>query len=334
MSVCQADKVRTAKAMPKYHTQVGPNDILLGRGAPIINNEGNRRFRNLIMERKKRYMALSRHQDKNCIVYEIINIIISREGMFLKKVDDESRRSTLGIDSWEEVDDSTIIQKVKQALRENENRYHCAGQLITQSLTPPTPKEVSKKQLPFNAAAALSKQCLTTALPQVTPTLRNDSVAQFLKTITNQFIALQQHDVSLSGPVQSIENLLQSTLQQIQSDTRSTSIPIHETEFHPMDQSQIDLKLQILSLAVSVSMDVNRRILENRLLGQLNQLSNLCQHFYQICQPDILTSPIQIQGNNTDIRPTIDEILQGRGNELFCCLAQAERQWWAMPVVD
>ena len=38
--------------IPHYFTIVEPNDVLLGRGAPVINNEGNVRFRTIVTQRK------------------------------------------------------------------------------------------------------------------------------------------------------------------------------------------------------------------------------------------------------------------------------------------
>jgi hypothetical protein len=385
MTTCQVDKAGTAKAKPKYYTQVGLNDILLGRGAPIINNEGNKRFRNLIIERKKRYITLCKHQDKNDIVYEIINIIISREGLFLKKIDDKSRRSTLGFDAWEEADDSTIIQKVKQALRENENRYQGAGHLSTHSSTVPKVNELSKK-LSFDTTDALSRQLSTTGLPLATPTLHSDTLAQYLTNITNRAIsmqhhegfssrtvqsvekllqsvlqqiqssthsrslqihgtaynpldqrlnemkplllwlgssnilanrakALQQHEGFLSGTIQSIQNLIQPPLQQIQSDVHSRSLPIHEKYFHSADQRMNELKLLALWLDSSPTMDDNKRILEHLLLEQhnlLNLLSRVCQLAKLVRQLDTSLNPIQNQGSNVDVSLLNAAILNGK----------------------
>jgi hypothetical protein len=101
---------------------VGMNDVLLGRGAPIINHEGNVRFRKLVNERKSRYLNSIRHQDKNDVAQEIVNLIDSRGGRFLLKVERSHDKVKLGICTddagWITADDYIIFQKVKQALRE------------------------------------------------------------------------------------------------------------------------------------------------------------------------------------------------------------------------
>lgn len=108
---------------PIVVTETGPNDVILGRGAPIIFYEGNVRFRQLVDERKERYASSNRNQTKTEVANEIINIIAERDGKFLRKVEDLHEMQTLGIDSntdaWVVPDNETIIQKIKQALREN-----------------------------------------------------------------------------------------------------------------------------------------------------------------------------------------------------------------------
>jgi hypothetical protein len=140
----------TATAKQRFCTAVGPNDILLGRGAPIINNEGNKRFRELVTKRKKRYLASSRHQEKNIIADEIIGILAERDAKFLKKVEDKEVLEKAGFrhdaDVWEEVDDSTVIQKVKQALRESASRYQGAVQVAINSSSESNIEDSSRSQ--------------------------------------------------------------------------------------------------------------------------------------------------------------------------------------------
>lgn len=85
--------------------------------------------------RKKQYLASTRHQEKTEIANEIIAIISTREGHFLRKIEDEKEMKLLGTDSdtdtWLIVDDNTVLQKVKQALRENVNRYQGGGKDLT-----------------------------------------------------------------------------------------------------------------------------------------------------------------------------------------------------------
>jgi hypothetical protein len=110
--------------LPRYVTELHPNDILLGRGAPIINYEGNVRFRALVSTRKAEYVSTGRHQVKDDIARQIIQEIERRNGKFLKKVECEAESQRLGIDedtkAWTIVDDDVAIEKVKQALRDKD----------------------------------------------------------------------------------------------------------------------------------------------------------------------------------------------------------------------
>lgn len=110
---------------PIYVTNLTPNDILLGRGAPIINYEGNVRFRDLVRTRKKEYVGTGRHQIKDDIARQIIEEIIRRKGRFLRKVnphqEDVSRLHLNGKEKvWRVAEEDVAIEKVKQALRDKE----------------------------------------------------------------------------------------------------------------------------------------------------------------------------------------------------------------------
>jgi hypothetical protein len=107
---------------------VESNDVLLGRGAPIINNKGNIKFRKVVNARKAEYMASCRHDIKNKIANEVINIIASRNGRFLRRVEDSEEALKLGISVtdesvWVVADEYVSLQKVKQALREQGSKH-------------------------------------------------------------------------------------------------------------------------------------------------------------------------------------------------------------------
>jgi hypothetical protein len=108
----------------KYVTKLTPNDILLGRGAPIINYEGNVRFRALVSTRKAEYNSTGRHQIKDEIARQIISQIDRRSGKFLKKVESQEEAQRLGIpegeSAWTIAEEDVILEKVKQSLRDKE----------------------------------------------------------------------------------------------------------------------------------------------------------------------------------------------------------------------
>jgi hypothetical protein len=107
-----------------YETRVGPNDVLMGRGAPIDANPGNVRFRMLIQHRKTEYLSTSRHRKKQEIAQEVKETVIRNGGKFLKKpelLEGKSNEVNTGhdIQAWNYADDHIIFSKIKQALRDN-----------------------------------------------------------------------------------------------------------------------------------------------------------------------------------------------------------------------
>jgi hypothetical protein len=109
----------------KFVTEILPNDILLGRGAPMIRNEGNARFREIVSTRKKDYMSSGRHHVKNEIAKQVLDVIVHRQGRFLRKVDSPEEAIKLGVpkgtQAWVLADNDTILEKVKQALRDKDS---------------------------------------------------------------------------------------------------------------------------------------------------------------------------------------------------------------------
>ena len=65
-------------------TDVGPNDVLCGRGGKINNHPGNRAFRDLIKEHQDSYLQ-SKKKLKPNVAASIVRIIRERKGRFLKK---------------------------------------------------------------------------------------------------------------------------------------------------------------------------------------------------------------------------------------------------------
>ncbi|CAB9496159.1 expressed unknown protein [Seminavis robusta] len=105
-----------------YITELNAMDVLFGRGSGPNDHEGNIRFRHLVAERKQEYLATNHRQTKAKIAREIVNKILDDRGRFLKKVEHfEARRLGIpkGVDAWIIVDDDTVMEKAKQALRQN-----------------------------------------------------------------------------------------------------------------------------------------------------------------------------------------------------------------------
>lgn len=87
-------------------------DVLCGRGETINSHAGNRLFRQYVSERKLRY-NLANYEEKTEITREILDIIASKGGRFLKKEGKE----------WVEVSDSKAMKKTSQALREKNYKW-------------------------------------------------------------------------------------------------------------------------------------------------------------------------------------------------------------------
>jgi len=122
----------------------------LGRGAPIVNNPGNLRFRKLILADKERYISTSRHVVKEEIARKILNAVEERGGRFLRKLETEAERRRYNVpegqNAWVEANDAISVQKVKQALREHKSGESRAGSKRRE----PSPRSelLSKKQKP------------------------------------------------------------------------------------------------------------------------------------------------------------------------------------------
>ena len=94
-------------------TDVGPQDVLCGRGGKINNHPGNCEFRELIKSQQEVYLKAKKRVKPN-LTASIIESIRSRKGRFLKKDD-----ATGG---YYEISDTKAREKVAQALREGAPR--------------------------------------------------------------------------------------------------------------------------------------------------------------------------------------------------------------------
>eukprot|EP00934_Nitzschia_sp_Nitz4_P008338 Nitzschia sp. Nitz4//scaffold4_size323378//296226//297515//NITZ4_000715-RA/size323378-processed-gene-0.391-mRNA-1//-1//CDS//3329553564//8328//frame0 len=114
-----------ADAEPEYVTSITPSDVLFGRGSGPNDHEGNIRFRDMVAQRKAEYMATNHRQTKATIAKSIVDAVFASNGRFLKKLE-PSEAQKLGlnsqIDIYAVVDDDTIMEKAKQALRQNRDK--------------------------------------------------------------------------------------------------------------------------------------------------------------------------------------------------------------------
>jgi hypothetical protein len=102
-------------------TSLQSTDVLVGRGSGPNDHEGNILFRSLVRNRKSEYMATNHRQTKTKIAREIIDIVLAQNGRFMKKIDPSEAKELgipKGVDAYHPVDERTIMEKTKQALRQ------------------------------------------------------------------------------------------------------------------------------------------------------------------------------------------------------------------------
>lgn len=105
----ESDKPAAQQEGPTIET-LNEHDVQLGRGAVVIKSDGNRKFRKLVLDNKDEYSSTGRHAIKDMVARRILDTIRERGGRFVRKVDG----------GWIAVNDQTSLNKVKQALREQE----------------------------------------------------------------------------------------------------------------------------------------------------------------------------------------------------------------------
>mmetsp|Transcript_27858 Transcript_27858/g.46208 ORF Transcript_27858/g.46208 Transcript_27858/m.46208 type:complete len:527 (-) Transcript_27858:62-1642(-) len=120
----------TSNGSSDFITQLHPNDVLFGRGSGPNDHEGNIHFRSLVGGRKAEYMATNHRQTKAKIARDIVGSVLEKNGRFLKKVEAaEAKRLGIpkGVDAWISVDEETIMEKAKQALRQQRDKGKPGG---------------------------------------------------------------------------------------------------------------------------------------------------------------------------------------------------------------
>jgi hypothetical protein len=95
-------------------SELNPDDILFGRGAPISRHIGNKRMHRVVSQYQEQYIKTSRN-DKARLVHEVVGVIKENGAKFLKRLE--------GFDLWVEVvDQNEIYDKVSHALRGQASR--------------------------------------------------------------------------------------------------------------------------------------------------------------------------------------------------------------------
>lgn len=108
----------------KVVVELNSHDVLFGRGSGPNDHEGNVRFRRLVAERKEEYMATNHRMTKAKIARAIVDRVVVNNGRFLKKLEPKEMKEhgITSCEAWMEVDEETVMEKAKQALRQNPNK--------------------------------------------------------------------------------------------------------------------------------------------------------------------------------------------------------------------
>eukprot|EP00977_Amphora_coffeiformis_P028415 scaffold35012_cov214-Amphora_coffeaeformis.AAC.3 len=110
------------RVQPIVIAHLGPNDVLIGRGSPATANIGNIRFREVIRSLLPMYVATTRRSEKDRIARRVIEIVQSRQGRFVRRVESPAEADSLDLESpesvWILVGDEVVIPKVKQTFRD------------------------------------------------------------------------------------------------------------------------------------------------------------------------------------------------------------------------
>lgn len=116
--------VRSCKPSPGsvgFVTELSCNDVLVGRGTPAIENEGNIRFRQLVQSHKLEYINAPTRKIKSLIARQVAQTVAYRQGLFLRLIESPSEAAQMGVPegvkAWVPVHAGIILEKVKLALR-------------------------------------------------------------------------------------------------------------------------------------------------------------------------------------------------------------------------
>ncbi|KAG7354643.1 hypothetical protein IV203_003999 [Nitzschia inconspicua] len=242
----------TAQPRPKLKIPprgIGPivdpneNDVLCGRGGRINSHSGNVKFRDIINNRKKEYLAPSTKKlEKAHIAAAIVNDIRSMDppGRFLK----EDRDTGL----WFDIGDAKAIKKTGQALREDapDIRHELEGEDSSGDEKCPPPKDTGKTSPKASPKSHRSPKTAGAATDAIWP--------QSNSNINNH----QQHDhqaqMAMPPPSQIYSS---SHHQQGSFETRNIPIPAprnyHQPQHIVMHSNSYQLPNQLYSGARSVT---------------------------------------------------------------------------------
>ena len=222
---------------------------LLGRGAPLVKIEGNRRFRTLIQERQTSYLGCTHHSEKETLAKEVLDIVAERHGRFWKRQEGKK-------DMWVPVDFGVAMEKVKQAFRDNGSKRKSSHQ--QGGTKEGSDKKQRNKNSPAEAEVIQSLTARASFPPQVS-LLRNNAAA---------ILSQNRDNLALLQRAQEAERhqllLSQMTLMRQHSATRNPLMGFSSPSY-TMDQ--LLLERQILSRQAAEQHILTQQLLVERQLA-------------------------------------------------------------------
>jgi hypothetical protein len=105
-----------------YTLELRENDVLSGRGATVFKFSGNVAYLQLVNDRRDAFKRTRLNSDKERLANEIIEIVRSRNGRFVREIRTTAEARNLSIRrsirAWVFLDQEMVLKKVKQCLRE------------------------------------------------------------------------------------------------------------------------------------------------------------------------------------------------------------------------
>lgn len=170
-------------------SSIAPDDVLMGRGARATENEGNVRFRQIVRSRLNDYLLAPRRHEKDQIAREILGVVKSRNGKFLRKVEDGDDGSQ-GSNGYVAVEDDVALLKVKQALRDQkleESANACQKSAVIKNGSISAEGHVSgAKRLIGEELMSLNLPGVNSARPNLCADVESILVRQFLNELRSQ----------------------------------------------------------------------------------------------------------------------------------------------------
>jgi hypothetical protein len=184
------------QAPNKYVTELRLTDVLFGRGSGPNDHEGNIRFRQYVAERKTQYMSTNHRMTKTKIAKEIVNRVYDDQGRFVKRVEPNELRD-MGLpedmECYELVDEETILEKAKQALRQNTGKLRGDLDLLPPSSSTATAGTGSSEEF---ATVSTHSSVSASQYQEITPISRNSA-----RTTSATLQSIVHHRDALSIPL-------------------------------------------------------------------------------------------------------------------------------------